>query len=88
MTDFESAEMAAFCEVFLGIENKACLFHFAQNLLKRVRKEELINRYYHDEGIRQSLRGCIGLAFLPIGMVRKGFSILINEAPMGIESVL
>jgi hypothetical protein len=47
-TDFESAAIKGFKAVFNGIQSKRCMFHFRQNLIKRLGALDLKSKYAED----------------------------------------
>ena len=48
MTDFESSMLSALNQIFPGISQVGCLFHFAKNVFRRVQDIRLQQNYLTD----------------------------------------
>jgi hypothetical protein len=60
MTDFESAAIKAFKQVFSGIISKGCMFHLGQNFMKRLRSIGLKTRYSEDLTFKRWINSVFG----------------------------
>ncbi|KAK3930890.1 putative tRNA pseudouridine synthase D, partial [Frankliniella fusca] len=83
--DFEDAPLAAFRNSFPSAEIRACKFHFAQNLIKRIRANKtLLSSYRKRESeTGQWLRAFIALPNLPPHVAPDAFVELYSCVPSG-----
>ena len=84
MTDYESGLLGAIAIAFPATKKAGCLFHLAQAFLRRFKKEGLIKRW-KEECVRMYFRWTISLAFLPLDKVHRGFSLIVDRSPPGLE---
>ena len=82
------SEYDAFSRVFEGVRTNACLFHLSQAHFKHVRDLGLAKRYNMEVAVRRTVRWCTSLAFLPPDIVRRGLSLIIDQAPIGMAKFL
>jgi hypothetical protein len=72
-TDFESAAIKGFKAVFSGIQSKGCMFHFGQNLMKRLGVLGLKSKYAEDLKFNQWVNGIFALALCPLTEIPSEF---------------
>ena len=65
MADFEEASVYAFRRVFRDVTVTGCWFHFAQSIIKRVRKVGLKDEYMNEPDVQDIVRCLLGLSLLP-----------------------
>lgn len=83
MCDFEMALIKEIQNAFPSASIGGCLFHFSQNVQKRVRECGLEKEYEEDATINLHVRMIIALAYLPLRDVVAGFEELedyVNES--------
>lgn len=73
ITDFEQAEMKSFVREFTCAESKGCLFHFGQNIYRRIQTHGLAQRYGCDAEFGLNVRKLFALAFLPAVDIEAAF---------------
>lgn len=79
MTDFETAQISAFQEVFPGIESRGCFFHFCQCIWRQIQSESAIRSKYEDiddPDFSLHIRELAALAFVPVDDVQTCFEKL------------
>ena len=74
IADFEEAPAAAVRNVFgNNVVVSGCWFHYAQALIKRLRKLGLTDAYRHDEETQTAFRCLLSLPLLPAGDIEPAF---------------
>lgn len=73
------AALNAINYVFPGTTTRLCLFHLAQSVMRRVKKEKLSTAYKASEDLRKKIRSLSSLAFLPENLVLIGFNALLQR---------
>ncbi|KAL3091976.1 hypothetical protein niasHS_005926 [Heterodera schachtii] len=90
ISDFETATIRAMRETFPAAQLTGCLFHMSQAVFRKWREMGLAELYANDEeqgeGARNSFRKLLALALIPGQHVRRGFSIIVNHAPDGLDA--
>jgi hypothetical protein len=83
MMDFEESLRQAFTEVFPQVQQRGCLFHFAQAIYRHIAQESILRYLYketaHDYEFRTMIRKLEALAFLPPDKVREEFDVLESQ---------
>lgn len=79
MMDFEKASINAFATVFPNSGITSCLFHFSQNIYRKVVELGFKERYNQDVEFNLRIKCLSSLAFLPIDHVIDGFEELSHE---------
>ncbi|KAI1706167.1 MULE transposase domain-containing protein [Ditylenchus destructor] len=87
-TDFEMAEMNAFQHVYPAIQHKACFFHFAKNLFKRVIDSGLLDRYENEKGFKHEVKMIFALPFVPVNDLERAFEVLYNITDPALEQII
>ncbi|KAL3110375.1 hypothetical protein niasHT_011813 [Heterodera trifolii] len=87
--DFEKAEMNAVSAVFPATNILCCMFHYGQNLYRKMKALKLVQIYgeqsIHGEAVRNSFRNVLSLPLLPATYVRRAFSVIVDSAPVGMD---
>ncbi|KAL3120951.1 hypothetical protein niasHT_005027 [Heterodera trifolii] len=90
--DFEKAEMNAVSAVFPATNILCCMFHYGQNLFRKMKGLKLVQMYgeqsVRGEAVRHSFRNVLSLPLLPPTYVRRAFSVIVGTAPMEMEQFL
>ncbi|KAL3101605.1 hypothetical protein niasHT_024878 [Heterodera trifolii] len=90
--DFEKAEMNAVSAVFPATNILCCMFHYGQNLFRKMKGLKLVQMYgeqsVRGEAVRHSFRNVLSLPLLPPTYVRRAFSVIAGTAPMEMEQFL
>ncbi|KAL3086506.1 hypothetical protein niasHT_033809 [Heterodera trifolii] len=90
--DFEKAEMNAVSAVFPTTNILCCMFHYGQNLFRKMKGLKLVQMYgeqsLRGEAVRHSFRNVLSLPLLPPTYVRRAFSVIVGTAPMEMEQFL
>ncbi|KAL3099308.1 hypothetical protein niasHT_022452 [Heterodera trifolii] len=90
--DFEKAEMNAVSAVFPTTNILCCMFHYGQNLFRKMKGLKLVQMYGEQslsgEAVRHSFRNVLSLPLLPPTYVRRAFSVIVGTAPMEMEQFL
>jgi len=74
IADFEEAPTAALCEVFGDqLTVSGCWFHYAQSLMKRLKKIGLTTAYQNEEDTQVVFRCLLALPLLPVVDIVPGF---------------
>ena len=82
MTDFEPAAILTFKNVFPGIENKGCLFHFCQALMKYINNKcSLKTEFQKNIEIQKWFRTICALALCPLDKSEHLFSNIMSTQP-------
>jgi len=77
IADFEEAPAAALRSVFGDqLLVSGCWFHYAQALIKRLRKLGLTDAYHNDDETQTIFRCLLALPLLPVGDIAPGFQEL------------
>uniref|UniRef100_A0A914Y7Y9 MULE transposase domain-containing protein n=1 Tax=Panagrolaimus superbus TaxID=310955 RepID=A0A914Y7Y9_9BILA len=74
--DFEKAAANAFHSTWKETQPRLCLFHLSQSLMRRVKKEHLINLYTSNDDVKNTVRKLVSLAFLPVPLVSRGYNLV------------
>ena len=75
MSDWEKAPRNSLKIVFERIDLQGCLFHYAQNIWRKLQKLGIANLYHSNKEFRKLVRALMNLPFLPeesIGVDRPG----------------
>ncbi|KAL3073073.1 hypothetical protein niasHT_035349 [Heterodera trifolii] len=87
--DFEKAEMNAVSAVFPAANILCCMFHYGQNLYRKIKKLKLVQMYGEQSvRVRHAFRNVLSLPLLPPTYVRRAFSVIVGIAPMEMEQFL
>ncbi|KAL3110489.1 hypothetical protein niasHT_019350 [Heterodera trifolii] len=90
--DFEKAEMNAVSAVFPTTNILCCMFHYGQNLFRKMKGLKLVQMYgeqsLRGETVRHSFRNVLSLSLLPPTYVRRAFSVIVGTAHMEMEQFL
>lgn len=90
--DYEIAIIKEFIKIFPTATIGGCLFHFSQNILKKVKKLGLMTEYENDTEFNLSVRMLMALAFVPtedVALVFDDFQDSLSEHDQErLESVL
>jgi hypothetical protein len=81
MTDFESAAIKAFKQVFSEIISKGCMFHLGQNFMKRLGSIGLKTRYSEDLTFNRWINSVFGLALCPVNLIATQFAKCLEDKP-------
>lgn len=85
ITDFEVAAMDAYRNEFDSVQQKACLFHFGQNIYRQFQKLGLASRYNSDSDFSLKARQFLALAFLSADEIPQAFGLLKATLPKELE---
>ena len=88
MNDFESSMLSALNQIYPGIPQVECLFHFAKNVFRRVQGNGLQQNYLTDPLFRSNIHMILALSFVPVQEVIFGFDELYNHCGIDEQSVL
>ncbi|KAG8035984.1 hypothetical protein G9C98_003111 [Cotesia typhae] len=88
MTDFESGLKAAIRIIYPEANHNGCFFHFCQALIKRLKKDKLFEAIRTRKYDQIIIRKFMGLAFLPVIDVIRGYHWLLNAIPEDIKNRL
>jgi hypothetical protein len=80
-TDFEPALQDAFALAFDNISIKGCWFHYVQCIVRRIRHDDLIQRYENDNAFRVWVKQFTALAMIHTGRLEEAFEIILNTCP-------
>ena len=61
--------------MYPAIEHKACFFHFAKNLFKRVIDAGLLERYQTEKGFKHEVKMRFALPFVPAWDLENAFEV-------------
>lgn len=81
MTDFEIAAINSFKKNFQGVENKGCLFHFAQSLYKNICKHGLKTKYDKDETVKDWFKSIFALSLIPLASIDATWNEILIKQP-------
>lgn len=87
MTDFELAAINAFKNKFPNINNKGCLFHFAQSLYKKFVSLGFSTDYAENSNVNVWFRKLFCMSVIPIENIDDEFKNLVNSTPSFPEEV-
>lgn len=79
--DYEKAAINAIKEMFPETTIKGCNFHFNQALWRKVQELGLATLYRDNEDIRNHIRMCAALAYLPEETLPDAWLIIMESAP-------
>lgn len=79
--DFERAAINALKDVFPKIVIKGCNFHFNQALWRKVQEIGLTTQYRDNEEVRNHIRKCAALAYLPPDYISNAWIQIMENAP-------
>ena len=80
MTDFETAAINAFKNVFPNARIHLCFFHFAQSIYRKVQEFGLSQQYnMEDSWVKQWIHSAISLGFVPPENVVDTFNLLCEQ---------
>jgi hypothetical protein len=88
ITDFEKASINASGREFPSSINKGCLFHFGQNIWRKIQEVGLAGKYGSDIKLSLKLRHLVALAFVPSTDIARYFDTLKPEMPENTKSVV
>lgn len=88
MTDFEVTIVNAFNLVFGNTLNKFCLFHWSQNIWRRICNEGLKTMYNTDATFAMQMKMILALAFVPSADVVYAFELLAREMPQNVNNLI
>ncbi|KAL3084430.1 hypothetical protein niasHT_035232 [Heterodera trifolii] len=84
--------MNAVSAVFPATNILCCMFHYGQNLFRKMKGLKLVQMYgeqsVRGEAVRHSFRNVLSLPLLPPTYVRRAFSVIAGTAPMEMEQFL
>ncbi len=81
-TDMESAVIVAIRMQFYNSIHKFCNFHFNQALFRKVQSLGIVAEYNDvNSGVKQFVRSCSALAFLPLHDMDRAWQLLLEEVP-------
>ena len=81
MLDFESPARMAMTNSIVGIRVRGCLFHMAQTIMRRIRRENhTLQLYSRDQNFRLWIQRLTALAFLPVDRVVSTYAVLLASA--------
>lgn len=87
MMDFEKAHMNSISSVFPSASISTCLFHFGQNIYRKVCEFGFKQKYHTDDEFSIKIRCLCALAFLPVDDVTEGFEELTEDEDIPQEIV-
>jgi hypothetical protein len=81
MFDFEIGAISAFRNMFPSMKPIGCLFHFGQNLMRRLGNLGLKTEYSNNEDFCKWIKRIFGLALLPFDQVDDQWTKILNDKP-------
>ncbi|CAF0829701.1 unnamed protein product [Brachionus calyciflorus] len=81
-TDLELAAIIAFKAKFPNAQNKACLFHFAQALMRRFTAANFLKKEYEEPIVNTWFRRLFCLSLVPIDHITDEWTKILNEKPI------
>ena len=75
ITDYELGMMNAVRTQLPNSDNGGCLFHFNQEIFKKVKEYGLVRAYRRDQRVQDFVRKIMALPFLPIPLVRLNYNL-------------
>jgi hypothetical protein len=88
LTDFEKAAMNAITKLFPGAQNKACNFHLAQSVYRKIQSVGLSRTYGTDENFSLFMGHLPALAFFSASKIPQAFDELKNIMPATADSII
>ncbi|XP_055335056.1 uncharacterized protein LOC129586080 [Paramacrobiotus metropolitanus] len=85
LIDFEQAAWTAFRRIFRKTTVQGCLFHFGQNVYKRILKYGFSERYISDLQFNTQCKMLLALAFVPVDDVVKVYETFIQHPECVLE---
>uniref|UniRef100_A0AC35GXW7 Uncharacterized protein n=1 Tax=Panagrolaimus sp. PS1159 TaxID=55785 RepID=A0AC35GXW7_9BILA len=85
--DFELGAKSAAMYVYPTIVPRLSQFHLSQSIMKKVKKEHLLNTYETDDEFKIAIRALAALPYLPLNLIRRGFQVLEQRCPDDAEPV-
>ncbi|XP_055345159.1 uncharacterized protein LOC129593005 [Paramacrobiotus metropolitanus] len=85
LIDFEQAAWTAFRRIFRKTTVQGCLFHFGQNVCKRILKYGFSERYISDLQFNTQCKMLLALAFVPVDDVVKVYETFIQHPECVLE---
>jgi hypothetical protein len=82
MTDLELAAINAFKTQFPSVENKACLFHFAQALFKNFTRLGFKVDYDENLEVNSWFRRLFCLSVIPVDSICDQFELIMKNMPV------